>query len=146
MFCNLFLLINSIFTLKYHINLPCNRFQVALLGRDVRWSLLYMVCSRDSFRDIWNKRIRRWFSRHFIHMTFVHDKEIFISDWSRTPRWSRWDSPTSWRVGKLSAVDSGLSGRERVSDACPRRVPCHRRALSPWCRLPIRRSCYRIHY
>lgn len=78
--------------------------------------------------------------------TFVHDKEIFISDWSRTPRWSRWDSPTSWWVGKQSAVDSGLSGRERVSDACPRRVPCHRQALSPWCRSPIRRLCYRIRY
>lgn len=79
-------------------------------------------------------------------MTFIHDKEIFLSDWSRTPRWSRWDSPTSSRVDKPSVVDFGLSGRERVSDACPRRVPCHRRALSLWFRLPIRRSCYRIRY
>lgn len=74
------------------------------------------------------------------------NKEIFISDWSRTPRWSRWDSPTSWRVDRRLAVDSGLSGRERASDACPRRVLCHRRALSPWCRSPIHRPCYRIRY
>jgi len=97
------------------------------------------------FSGFFSRHLKRICSFHVISFAMFDNKEIFIFIWSRTPKWSHWDSLTSWRVGRESAVDSGRSERARESDACPQTVLCRRPALSPWCRSPIRRLGCRIH-